>query len=191
MIDLTGVRTAVLVVAHPDDETLWCGGLLQRLAVPWTVIACSIPRRDPERAWKFHAACNALGAVGRVLPFEETSAGEDLRGLHLLDLWGFDLVATHGAAGEYGHPHHKQVHRYIRAMVPARLLTIGWRPDGAGALRLDLAKHEVERKHAALKAYDHKSPSDGGLPKWQALLRRYADVAGLDLGIETYDLAGC
>lgn len=189
MIDLAGARRAALVVAHPDDETLWCGGLLQRLPLDWTVIACSIPRRDPERAWKFFDACRDLGAAGRLLPFEETPAVENLRGLPLLALAGYDLVATHGAAGEYGHPHHRQVHHAVKATVPARLLTIGWRPDGAGCLRIDLTPAEAARKLAALRRYDHMAPSDGGKPKWQALVDRYVGRGGLDLGIETYDLA--
>lgn len=182
------VDRAALVVAHPDDETLWCGGLLLRHpAIDWTVIACSIPRRDPERAWKFYEACAELGAQGRVLPVQETEATQPL-GLDLLDLSGFDLVVTHGAAGEYGHPHHRQVHRVVRAMVPARLLAIGWRPGGGGTHWLALQPSEVARKLAALRCYDHRAPLDDGKPKWQALLDRYVDREGLDFGVESYDV---
>jgi LmbE family N-acetylglucosaminyl deacetylase len=187
----TDVRRAALVVAHPDDETLWCAGLLLRHPILWTVIACSIPRRDPVRAWKFYEACEALEATPRLLPYIEAEPAQPLSGLQLLDLSGFDLVVTHGAAGEYGHAQHRQVHQHVKAAARPgqRLAFIGWHRGGVGAHRLELTSAERARKTAALRCYDHTSPADGGKPKWQALLRRYVDQEGLDLGVETYDLA--
>ena len=39
---------------------------------------------------------------------------------------------------------------------------------------LQLSEQERSRRIAALQSYDHQSPADAGLPKWQALLNRYS-----------------
>ncbi len=183
---LLAARNPVIVVAHPDDETLWCGGLMIRYdEVRWTVICCSIPQADPVRAWKFFDACAALGASGRLLPYTESLPGQDLRALGELDLTGFDLVVTHNVQGEYGHPHHKGLHNFIIGRAICPVMTIGYRAGGIGKRKLDLTQEEREHKLAALKCYNHHSPTDGGKPKWQALLDRYGSQ--FDFGVETYD----
>jgi LmbE family N-acetylglucosaminyl deacetylase len=163
MDDLTGRK--LMVVAHPDDETLWGGGLILRYPGHWTVIACSTPMADPVRAAKFLEATRRLGATGIVSPFMETFSS-------ILpfdyDLSGYDVIVTHGAAGEYGHPHHVQVHREVTSRARCRVLTFG----GDDALLLTAA--ERAGKLHALKAYDHILPYDGmPMAKWEALLARY------------------
>jgi len=175
-----------VVVAHPDDESLWCGGLIARyLLVDWTVICCSIPVRDPVRAWKFFNACERLGATARLLPFVEDPRGQ-LQGLEHLSLSGFEVVVSHGEAGEYGHPHHVQVHHAVRARAAGRMLAIGARPGGAGSLTMQLRADELEIKVGALRAYDHVLPYEGRpMTKWEALIARYATDYPLE--VETYD----
>lgn len=179
-------RSMAVVVAHPDDEVMWCGGLLARYGEKCTVICCSIPRSDPVRAWKFFDACDVFGAKTRLLPFTETDAAQPLQRLDALDLSGFDCVVTHGAAGEYGHQHHRSLSAYVRGRWSDKTWCFGWRPTGHGALSLYLTHREQERRLAALKCYDHVSPHDGGKPKWQALLDRYP----VDLRVETHDPPG-
>jgi hypothetical protein len=164
----------VLVVAHPDDEALWFGGLLIAEPGDWTCICCSIPRTDPIRAYKFFDACDVLGAKGRLLPFTE---GEELDLSHL-DVSGFDQVVTHGVVGEYGHRHHVQLNRHLIGAVTGRY---GMLP---GTKRIELTASQYERKVQALRCYDHTSPYDRK-PKWQALLDRYGTE--FDLTVETYD----
>lgn len=172
----------VLIVAHPDDESLFFGGLLVAEPGDWTVIACSIPRRDPIRAWKFFTACDLLGARGRLLPFPETDPGEPLSSLYALDLAGFDQIVTHSPAGEYGHAHHKLLHRFLSLAYPEKLLA-GCYGCPMGAKVIALSPAQWERKQAAILAYDHVSPSDG-IPKGEALLRRYGGQ--FDLAVESY-----
>ncbi len=49
-----------VIVAHPDDETLWCGGTL--LSHPfWNVLVLTLCRAsDTEWAIKTTAPCNRL-----------------------------------------------------------------------------------------------------------------------------------
>ena len=181
MFDRT--RSGALVVAHPDDETMWAGGLLARHGEKFTVICCSIPRSDPVRAYKFFAACDVFGARAILLPFTEAAPDEMLHGLGLLDLAAFDCVVTHNSVGEYGHPQHRTLSRFIRERWADKTFTFGWRPEGHGSIVLHLTADEQARRLAALKCYDHVSPNDNGKPKWQALLERYP----VDLRVETHD----
>lgn len=178
-------KNMVAVVAHPDDEVLWSAGLMLAMPGKWTVICCSIPRIDPVRAWKFYDACAELGAQGRVLPMTESEPDQPLRSLHMLDLNDYDLILTHGAAGEYGHEHHKQVHHYIMARWAHKpIVTFG------GERKHELSTDELCAKLRALKRYDHCLPYEGkSIPKWRALVHRYCDVGGYNLGVEAYDVA--
>jgi LmbE family N-acetylglucosaminyl deacetylase len=155
-----------MIVAHPDDETLWGGAYMLRHPGDWLVQCCSVPVSDPIRAIKFHEACKRLGATGFVLP------NRDEYGIPLADLSGLnldhDLIVTHGAAGEYGHPHHVQVSEYVRTHARGRVVTFG------GPSVLELTRAERARKLHALKAYDHVLPYEGvPMAKWEALLARY------------------
>lgn len=187
------VRAGAIVVAHPDDETLWCGGLMARFPRRWTVICCSIPRTDPIRAWKFFAACEFLGATARLLPFTEPGPDEPLGNLEALDLAGFDCIVTHNEVGEYGHRHHRDVHAHVLARAADRAVAIGYRVPArpvandrcAETCVLRLSDPDFWRKREALARYDHVAPHDNGRPKSRALLDRYGAI--FDLSVETYE----
>lgn len=156
------MRSAV-IVAHPDDETLWAGCLIgQKPGID--VICCSVPRRDPERSIRFFEAVRILGGFPILIAHIEPPPDEDMQHLHLLDLSPYDTVYTHNAQGEYGHRHHKNVHQYVVESGVRRVFGFG------GDF---LVTDPTDRKLAALKCYDHQSPSDNGKPKWKALLDRY------------------
>lgn len=172
-----------LVVAHPDDESLFFGGLLAAEPGDWTIICCSIPRTDPIRAWKFFDACAVLGASPRLLPFIEAGPKEPLQNAEMIDLSSFEQIVTHNMVGEYGHPHHVQLNRLLTARYGEKVVTGGY-GKGPGARRIALSHSQIETKMTALRCYDHTSPSDNK-PKWQALIDRYGSQ--FDLGVETYD----
>jgi LmbE family N-acetylglucosaminyl deacetylase len=184
------VRTA-LVVAHPDDEALFFAGLvLSQPEHAWAIICCTVPRVDPIRAWKFFDACEALGAKGRLLPYQEPEPHlplEDER-LALLDLSSYDRIVTHGVEGEYGHLHHRNLHRFIHSHWGHKQIWSCCPPgksdfDSAVTLTGDL----LAAKLAALECYDHVLPYAGvAMPKWQALVKRYCEERSWDLGTERY-----
>lgn len=177
------VRHGAIVIAHPDDEVLWCGGLVLRYPARWSIICCTIPRTDPIRAWKFYDACASLGVMrARVFPFIEPDPREPLRNIDL-DLSAYELIVTHNAAGEYGHIHHRSLHRFIADRYPDKTVTFGYGAEGTEVERIVLSEEEKRRKRAALACYDHTSPMDGK-PKSEALLARYG--AMYDLDVETY-----
>lgn len=102
-----GVRAAV-VVAHPDDETLWCGGfILAHPELQWRIVTLC-RAGDPDRAPKFRRVVERYGAEGEMAdlddgPEQTPLAAEQVQETNqrLLSRTGYDLVLTHGPMGEY------------------------------------------------------------------------------------------
>jgi LmbE family N-acetylglucosaminyl deacetylase len=116
-----GRRSAAVLVAHPDDETLWAGGtILMHPGCRWRVVTLC-RASDPDRAPKFRLALGRLGADGAMGdlddgPAQEPLAPEEVRRT-VLDLLGeaeFDLLLTHGPRGEYTrHRRHEEAARAV------------------------------------------------------------------------------
>lgn len=116
---------ALVVVAHPDDETIWMGGtILVNPLVKWTIF--SLCRADdPDRAPKFRKVGKFLRAKAAISDLDD----EERLNLHeslpeirrrlksVIGVRRFDYVFTHGYNGEYGHPRHKGVNRIVREMI--------------------------------------------------------------------------
>ena len=169
-----------MVVAHPDDESLWAGGLLARYPGKWLVICCTIPARDSERIDCFMRACETLDAKPHLLEHPERGGRIPLDKLNLSDR---DLVVTHGPNGEYGHPQHRECFEVLSKRYPLVHFAYGDTP----AFTLELTDFEWERKLAALRRYNNYSSADNGKVKWQALLDYYG--TRYDLRREPYGLS--
>ncbi|MBN1342597.1 MAG: PIG-L family deacetylase [Phycisphaerae bacterium] len=120
---VVGQRAAV-IVAHPDDEVLWAGGMiLSHPELDWHVVAVC-RASDADRAPKFQRVVDRLGALGALADLddgpEQTPLPEDdLRQTvrSLLPDSSFDLVLTHGPRGEYTrHRRHEEVCRAVVAL---------------------------------------------------------------------------
>ena len=118
---------ALIVVAHPDDETIWAGGtILRHPDWDWTVFSLS-RSDDPDRAPRFRAAVSELGAMGLMSDLDDSPVLTELspglreiksRILNMLPERDYDFVLTHGEHGEYTlHERHEQVHRAVRDLV--------------------------------------------------------------------------
>ncbi len=119
-----GTGSGLVVVAHPDDETIWMGGtMLANPQVRWTIVSLC-RASDPDRAPKFKRVAKHYGARGYILDAEDegrmtirASVPVFDHALALLRGKKFAYVFSHGYTGEYGHPRHKGVHRAVRSLV--------------------------------------------------------------------------
>ncbi len=102
-----GSRCAV-IVAHPDDETLWAGGtMLLHPDADWTVITLC-RKSDCDRAPKFFKALEKYNAAGFMGDLDDGLEQGPLNSLdvqktiiELLPCDRFNLIITHSTSGEY------------------------------------------------------------------------------------------
>jgi LmbE family N-acetylglucosaminyl deacetylase len=100
--------SAAMIVAHPDDETLWAGGMiLSRPSWRWFIL--SLCRgSDTDRASRFFNALKIYGVEGKMEDLDDGPEQVSLEKhaieaavLRSLPSTQFDLVITHSPAGEY------------------------------------------------------------------------------------------
>lgn len=112
---------AMVIVAHPDDEILWAGGLILSLPdVHWHIISLS-RHNDPDRAPRFARILHTLGATGTMGHLDD---GPEQKPLAAFDVQQaileqvppnhYDLILTHGPQGEYTrHRRHEETFRAV------------------------------------------------------------------------------
>lgn len=118
-------KKCLVIVAHADDEALWCSTLPKRYPEhEWKLVCCSTPAKGPERATKeLHESCEVLGYEKMYLARGIIDKGVDTD-LDALDqivahIYEAEHIFTHNEFGEYGHRHHKQVHNFVRNSIGA------------------------------------------------------------------------
>lgn len=114
-------QSVAVLVAHPDDETLWAGGTLLAEEGWSAFIGCACRASDADRAPKFQRILRQFRAQGRMadlddgpeqLPLSDESVEQAL--LECLPGRQFDRVLTHSTRGEYTrHRRHEEVARAV------------------------------------------------------------------------------
>lgn len=120
-MDQVKQKSVALIVAHPDDETLWAGGTILNHPEWDCFVVCLCRGSDTDRAPKFNKALKMLkakGIMGEIddgpeqTPLDEKMLEDTI--LKLLPPQHFDLVITHDSQGEYTrHIRHEETGREV------------------------------------------------------------------------------
>ena len=114
-------KTIAVIVAHPDDETLWTGGtILSHPSWKWFIV-CLCRGIDTERAPKFYKALKVLKSEGVMGDLDDGPEQKPLDEkeiecaiLNLLPPKHFDLIISHNPTGEYTrHVRHEEASKAV------------------------------------------------------------------------------
>ena len=120
MVDVK-TKSVAIIVAHPDDETLWAGGTILNHPM-WNCFIVSVCRgSDKDRAPKFYKALKILNSVGVMGDLDDGSEQTPLDVIELeqtiislLPKRYYDLIITHNPSGEYTqHVRHEEVSKAV------------------------------------------------------------------------------
>ena len=111
----------LMIVAHPDDETLWGGANLYKDIY---FVVCLTNGHNYQRASDFHKLLNFTKNEGIILDYPDLqdyvqdkwievkeSIIKDLSTIINYNNW--DKIVTHGPEGTTGHMHHKKISSYV------------------------------------------------------------------------------
>ncbi|MEM3074878.1 MAG: PIG-L family deacetylase [Candidatus Pacearchaeota archaeon] len=116
-------KRALCIVAHPDDETIWMGGMiLKNLELKWTIFSLC-RKSDKDREPKFKKVCENYRAKPIICNLDD----ELLKPIEIkkitnlinnkITIKNYDYIFTHGKNGEYGHIRHKEIHKAVKMLV--------------------------------------------------------------------------
>jgi LmbE family N-acetylglucosaminyl deacetylase len=144
-VDNKNSKAVVVIVAHPDDETLWAGGTILSHPLWQCFIVCLCRGSDTERAPKFYNALKVFKSEGIMGDLDDGPEQKPLHGkvveqaiMDLLPLKHFDLIISHNPSGEYTrHIRHEEAGKaviklWLADKIPARELWTFAYEDGKG-----------------------------------------------------------
>lgn len=110
----------LMVVAHPDDESLF-GGAQLLTSNGWKVV-CVTNGDNLVRRAEFESVMASTNCQYEIWSYYDqittpldSAVFEDLRRVVCENNWS--KIVTHGATGEYGHLHHIQIHDMMQKLV--------------------------------------------------------------------------
>jgi LmbE family N-acetylglucosaminyl deacetylase len=179
-------KTVAIIVAHPDDETLWAGGAML-LHPSWQCfVVCLCRKSDEERAERFYNALKVLNSAGSMGDLDDGPEQEPLPEmlvesavLNLLPPKHFDLIITHSPSGEYTkHLRHEETSKAVITLwntgkIAASELWIFAYEDGDKAYYPQAVKeasiYQILTKEIWLKKYHVITDTYGfGKESWEA-----------------------
>lgn len=114
-------KSIAVIVAHPDDETLWAGGtILEHPSNNWFILSLC-RASDADRSTRFFNALDILNADGNMCDLDDEPDQQPLNEmelenemLRLIPEIQFDLIITHNPSGEYTrHLRHEEVSKAV------------------------------------------------------------------------------
>ncbi len=123
-------KKALVIAAHPDDESLFMGGTIAEFKRwRWTVLCVTDcdKRYSKQRRWELLRACRIyngsgsnvtpvmLGAVKQKGRFLKRKVAQKIK--DFIDEFGpFEVIFTHSDKGDYGHKTHRLIHNVVKEM---------------------------------------------------------------------------
>lgn len=122
---------AAVIVAHPDDEMLWAGGMILMHPTWCWSVATLCRGSDPDRAPKFKAVMDELRADGVMADLDDGPEQTPLDPivvqdsiLSILRATDYDVIITHSPFGEYTrHRRHEETGRTVLGLWEAGRLS--------------------------------------------------------------------
>ena len=115
------IKNVAIIVAHPDDETLWAGGTILSTSFWQCLVVCLCRGDDEDRAPRFYKALKILkseGVMGTLddgpdqKPLKESEIEQYI--LNLMPQKHFDLILSHNPSGEYTrHIRHEEIGKAV------------------------------------------------------------------------------
>ena len=117
-----------MIVAHPDDETIWGGGHLLQDKYLVVCVTCNGLKRN-KRAREFKKVMKITNNSFLMLNYPDKVNGirDDWQNYRkdiikdltkIINYKNWQLVVTHNPLGEYGHIHHKMLSEIVTFFAP-------------------------------------------------------------------------
>jgi LmbE family N-acetylglucosaminyl deacetylase len=124
-------KTVAVIVAHPDDETLWAGGTILENPEWDCFVACLCRKNDADRSAKFYKILDLLNLEGVMGDLDDepaqtpqATATVERAILQLLPKKHYDLILTHSPFGEYTrHRRHEEIGNAVIRLWESRRLS--------------------------------------------------------------------
>tara|TARA_R100000008_G_scaffold86093_1_gene77866 strand:- start:2402 stop:2956 length:555 start_codon:yes stop_codon:yes gene_type:complete len=113
----------LMITAHADDEVIFAGEKLLKEKGEWTIMCMVTP--DAQSKFRIpmllEKVSSYLDVKVELMEFEDRGFHSPIIGdifspiKSIIESRDWDEILTHGPTGEYGHPHHIQVHNNVVA----------------------------------------------------------------------------